>query len=112
MHEILIRFLVGGFVVSLFAVIGSLFKPTSFGGLFGAAPSVALATLGLTLMTDGRQFAAQEARSMVLGAMALLAYAVCVRGGLLHVGSRSLAVTVYSMPVWFLVAFSLWYLLR
>jgi len=31
--------------VSAFAVIGDLFKPKSFGGLFGAAPSVALATL-------------------------------------------------------------------
>ena len=50
MHEILIRFLIGGVVVSVFAVIGDILKPKSFAGLFGAAPSVALATLGLTIV--------------------------------------------------------------
>ena len=53
MSQILIRFLVGGAVVSVFALIGDLVKPKSFAGLFGAAPSVALATLGLTV--DGRR---------------------------------------------------------
>ena len=48
MKEIIFRFLMGGFVVSLFAASGDLLKPKSFAGLFGAAPSVALATLGLT----------------------------------------------------------------
>jgi hypothetical protein len=46
MIQILIRFLVGGAVVSVFALIGDVLKPKSFAGLFGAAPSVALATLG------------------------------------------------------------------
>jgi hypothetical protein len=41
MFQIFIRF--GGVVVSAFALIGDLLKPKSFGGLFGAAPSVALA---------------------------------------------------------------------
>jgi hypothetical protein len=42
---------VGGVVVSLFAILGDTLKPKSFAGLFGAAPSVALATLGLTIDT-------------------------------------------------------------
>jgi len=37
MSQILIRFLVGGAVVSAFATIGDLLKPKSFAGLFGAA---------------------------------------------------------------------------
>jgi len=49
MSQILIRFLVGGAVVSAFAIIGDLLKPKSFAGLFGAAPLVALATLVLTV---------------------------------------------------------------
>jgi hypothetical protein len=53
MIQIAIRFLVGGLVVSGFAIIGDLLKPKSFAGLFGAAPSVALATLGLTVAKDG-----------------------------------------------------------
>jgi hypothetical protein len=42
-----LRSLIGGLVVSLFAVIGDVLRPKSFAGLFGAAPSIALATLGL-----------------------------------------------------------------
>jgi len=53
MSQILVRFLLGGAVVSAFAIIGDLLKPKSFAGLFGAAPSVALATLGLTVATEG-----------------------------------------------------------
>ncbi len=40
MIEILYRFLIGGLVVSAFALIGDLLKPKSFAGLFGAAPSI------------------------------------------------------------------------
>ena len=69
--QILIRFLVGGAVVSAFAILGDLLKPKSFAGLFGAAPSVALATLGLTIATEGPSYAATEARSMMAGAVAL-----------------------------------------
>ncbi len=46
MIQILIRFLVGGTVVSIFSLIGSVLKPKSFAGLFGTAPSIALATQG------------------------------------------------------------------
>jgi len=43
--QLAFRFIVGGLLVSFFAVIGDGLKPKSFAGLFGAAPSVALATL-------------------------------------------------------------------
>ena len=78
MTQILIRFLVGGAVVSVFAVIGDLLKPKSFAGLFGAAPSVALATLGLTIVAEGRSYASIEARSMIAGSVAFFAYASVV----------------------------------
>ncbi len=42
--ELLIRFVVGGLVVSAFAVVGDTLKPKTFAGLVGGAPSVALAT--------------------------------------------------------------------
>jgi hypothetical protein len=48
MAEALIRFMIGGIFVSVFAVLGDVLKPKRFAGLFGAAPSVALATLILT----------------------------------------------------------------
>lgn len=75
-----VRFRVGGVVVSVFAVLGDVLKPKSFAGLFGAAPSVALATLGLTIATNGKMYAPGECRSMIVGAGAFLIYAwVCTR---------------------------------
>lgn len=76
--ELLIRFLVGGALVSVFALLGDLFEPKSFSGLFGAAPSVAIATLALTIHAHGAAYASTEARSMTIGALALFAYAASV----------------------------------
>lgn len=77
--EIIFRFLVGGALVSLFAVIGQVFKPRTFGGLFGAAPSVALATLGFTHDKHGTEYVLTECRSMIAGALAFTVYgAACV----------------------------------
>ena len=78
MGETFIRFIIGGLFVSAFAVLGDILKPKSFAGLFGAAPSVALATLILTIHSQGRVFAAAEARSMIFGAIAFFVYACAV----------------------------------
>lgn len=109
MKVILIRFLIGGVAVSLFAVLGDLFKPKSFAGLFGAAPSVALATLGLTVASDGKHYAAIEAKSMLAAALALFAYSSCVSWILMHSRLSALWVTIFSLPVWALLAFGMWY---
>ena len=79
MGQMLIRFVVGGTIVSAFALLGDLLRPKGFAGLFAAAPSVALATLSLAAFTQGTDYAQIEARSMIFGAVALLLYAVgCV----------------------------------
>ena len=65
------RFLVGGIGVSAFAVLGDVLRPKSFAGLFGAAPSVALATRS----GEGSDHVPIDGRSMMLGALALAAYA-------------------------------------
>lgn len=41
--ELLWRFLIGGTVVSIFALLADVVRPKRLAGLFGAAPSVALA---------------------------------------------------------------------
>jgi hypothetical protein len=109
MSELLVRFLIGGLVVSAFAVLGDVFKPKSFAGLFGAAPSVALATLGLTVATEGACYAAAEGRSMTAGAIAFFAYASLVSWVMMRYRLKALLVTVCSIPLWFGVAFGLWY---
>jgi hypothetical protein len=64
--------------VSAFALVGDAVRPKFFAGLFGAAPSITLATLGLTVATEGRDYAAIEARSMITGAIAFFIYALIV----------------------------------
>lgn len=77
MSDLLIRFVLGGAIVSAFAAIAELFEPKSFSGLFGAAPSVAIATLALTYGQHGPAAAATAARWMLAGAVALFCYATC-----------------------------------
>ena len=108
MSEIVLRFLIGGAVVSVFALLGDLFKPKSFAGLFGAAPSVALATLALTLSSEGARYVATEARSMVLGAIAFFVYASVVSWVTMHYKWGALPVTASSILLWLGAAFGLW----
>ena len=107
MKDVLIRFLIGGLVVSAFAALGDIFKPKSFAGLFGAAPSVALATLSLTIASEGKLYAATEAHTMIAGALAFFLYAVCVSYAMMRFQSRALVVTVALIPIWFVAAFAL-----
>ena len=107
LNEIVIRFLLGGLVVSAFAALGNLFRPKSFAGLFGAAPSVALATLTLTALKDGKSYASIEARSMIAGGIALCCYSLLVAFLLQRRQVPALRATLYSLPAWFGVAFAL-----
>jgi hypothetical protein len=107
--ELVIRFLIGGLVVSGFAMLGDIFKPKSFAGLFGAAPSVALATLALTILKNGTAYAATEARSMMVGAIALGCYCQVVSWTIMQFKWPSLVVTILSILLWFAVAFGLWF---
>lgn len=76
--ELLVRFLVGGLAVSLFAALGEMWKPASFAGLFGAAPSVAIVTLGMSFHRHAPSYVAEAATAMIGGGVAMLIYAkVC-----------------------------------
>ncbi|MDP9039206.1 MAG: DUF3147 family protein [Acidobacteriota bacterium] len=108
MQEMLLRFAIGGLAVSLFAAFGDIFRPKSFAGLFGAAPSIALATLGLTIARQGKAYAGLEARSMVLGAAAFFVYACLVSRRLMRHREHALGVSVALLPVWLAASFGLW----
>lgn len=109
--EYVFRFLVGGSVVSIFAILGGMLKPKSFAGLFGAAPSVALATIGLTLIKEGPGYAASEARSMVIGALAFAIYAYAVMRFLARGKRSTLSVTILFLLIWLGSALGLWYVI-
>jgi hypothetical protein len=108
--ELIARFLIGGLVVSCFALLGEIFRPKSFAGLFGAAPSIALATFGMTIAKHGHAYASSEARSMIFGAIAFFAYACACSFILMRYKSHALATTIAVMPVWFGISFGLVYL--
>jgi uncharacterized membrane protein (GlpM family) len=106
--ELLFRFVIGGVIVSLFAALGSALKPKSFAGIFSAAPSVALATLGLTVLKDGKPYASLESRSMIVGALSLLLYsALCgylLRKYKIHAATASIP----GLALWLLCALGAW----
>ncbi|MCU1313961.1 MAG: hypothetical protein JWM54_1718 [Acidobacteriaceae bacterium] len=110
--ELCIRFVVGGAVVSGFAMLGEALQPKSFAGILAAAPSVALASFGITAIHHGSQYAAVEARSMMLGAIAFFFYALICKWLFVRFRLSALFTTLTAMPVWFGAAFLLLLLLR
>jgi hypothetical protein len=106
--ELLLRFLAGGAMVSAFAAVGEVFKPKTFAGLFGAAPSVALATLALTFARSGAEVVRVEGRSMVLGAAAFFAYGVLCVAAAKRPGWPVWRSAGGAWLGWFIVAVGLW----
>ena len=108
--QIVLRFVIGGLVVSAFAILGDLLKPKSFAGLFGAAPSVALATLALTIATKGKLYTAEELRATTCGAVALFAYAAGVSRLMMRHQIGALLATSSLIPLWLAIAIGGWFL--
>ena len=104
MREVFIRFLFGGLFVSAFAVRGDSLKPKN---LFGAAPSLAVATLALTIHSQGAMFAAAEAHSMLFGAIAFLIFAITVCQLTMSYKLRASFAAMASVAVWLIVTFGL-----
>jgi hypothetical protein len=110
--ELFARFLIGGIIVSLFAAIAEMIRPKSFAGLFGAAPSIGLTTLGIAIVQHGKDYAAFEARSMILGAMAFFLYAAAASWLLMRYKTRALATTVGLLPLWLAASLAFWFFVR
>jgi len=107
MVEAIVRFFIGGLFVSLFAVLGDILRPKSFAGLFGAAPSVAIATLLLTIHQQGAVYAAVEARSMIGGAIAFCFYTGCVCWVVMRYKCSASVVAGLLLVVWLVTAVGL-----
>ncbi|HET7886313.1 MAG TPA: DUF3147 family protein [Bradyrhizobium sp.] len=107
MSEYLVRFLIGGAIVSAFAMLGDVLRPKSFAGLFGAAPSVALATLGIAVHGYGADYAVVQSRAMIGGAVALAVYSILVCQLLIRARLRAAEASLLSLAVWLVVALGL-----
>jgi hypothetical protein len=102
--DYVIRFIAGGLIVSAFAILGDVLRPKSFAGLFGAAPSVALATLTIAILKEGNAYVSVEGRSMVLGAVALAVYSFAVCQLLMRFRISALGATVSAAALWLATA--------
>jgi hypothetical protein len=111
MEDLILRFVIGGVIVSAFALLGDLFEPKSFAGIFGAAPSVALATLALTITAEGKTYAATELRSTIIGAMAFFFYASGLGRALLQRNYAARSAGAALMLLWAAVALGAWAIL-
>jgi hypothetical protein len=109
--DLFIRFIAGGLIVCAFAVLGDVIRPKTFAGLFAAAPSVALATLTLTLLSDGKPYAALEARSMVVGALGFCCYVLACQYLLGKRHWKAAPGTTALLVVWAMCAFGIWSLM-
>lgn len=108
MGEYLIRFLIGGLVVSAFSLMGTVLKPKTFAGLFAAAPSVALATLGMAISKQGGAYGAVEGQSMMIAAIALGGYSLLVAWLTDAKRWHALLSASVCLFVWFGIALGLW----
>ena len=104
MGDYLLRFLIGGVVVSLFAVAGDIVRPKSFAGLFGAAPSIAFCTLAMALAGQGTGYTALEGRSMMVGATALCFYSILVCQLLKRFRAHAAPAAMLSLVAWVALA--------
>jgi hypothetical protein len=106
--QYVLRFLIGGSIVCLFAALGDALKPKSFAGLFSAAPSIALASLGLAAAENGKTYAAIESRSMLVGAAAFLVYSVVCCQLMLRQKFHAGPVTIAALLLWLGAALGGW----
>jgi hypothetical protein len=95
---IAIKAVLGGTMVTAFAVVGHILRPKWFAGLFGAAPSVAVASLAVTVVDKGHHDAALAAYAMVFGAAGFVAFSACVRP--LLTKTNALAASSVSCLIW------------
>ena len=65
------RAVVAGVLVVVFSVMGKVVHPKRFAGVFGAAPSIAMANLALVVAVQGTGLATAESRAMIGGGVAM-----------------------------------------
>src|SRR2546421_3925226 len=91
-----LKALVGGFAVVAFSLIGQAGHPKRFAGIFAAAPSVALASLAMTVLTKGPEATVPYAQGMLIGSAGMFAY--CLAS--LFLINRRLHALVGSLLAW------------
>jgi hypothetical protein len=109
--ELLIRVVVGGLVISAFAVVGDTLKPKPSPASL-AAPRPSPSPRSLSPFGKDVEYVGLEARSMLAGAIALVVYSLLVCRLLLRSHGRapvsSVVAASASWLVWLAVALGIW----
>jgi hypothetical protein len=102
-----LRGLAGGSLVVAFALVGEVLRPKAFSGLFSSAPSVAVASLAITVGFESVRKAGEASTGMVLGGLAMTA--CCVSATVLIPHVRALRGSVAAWLTWGAVALGLYW---
>lgn len=100
--------IIGGVAVVGFSLVGEAGHPKRFAGLFSAAPSVAIASLAITVLEKGAGGTVPYARGMLIASMGMLAY--CLAALFLIERMHALLGSVLAWLVWFAVAGGLYFM--
>src|SRR5215469_13902348 len=96
------KFVAGGALVCVFALVSEVFAPKRFAGIFSAAPSVLTAGLAVTLIAETASKAALDAQGAAAGAEGLIAY--CLVASPLVRRFKALGGAALATLVWLVVA--------
>ena len=97
-----VRVLAGGALVVAFAMLSDMLKPKMFAGLFGAAPTVATASLLVNGLAMGPAKDEKYATGMIAGAVGLIVYGAAAALAVKHLGS--VAGSVVAWVAWLVPA--------
>ncbi len=100
------RFLVGGALVCVFALISEVCAPKRFAGLFSAAPSVLTAGLAVTLIAETTEKAALTAGGAATGAAGLIAYCLAATPAIRRF--KALRGSAVVVAIWLVVSLTVW----
>jgi hypothetical protein len=99
---ILAKGLIAGTFVVIFSVVSHAVAPKSFAGIFGAAPSIALASLTITVLDRGASAGKMQAFSMIFAGLAMVAY--CATAVITVDRFGALRGSIVAFVSWFVVA--------
>ena len=105
---ILLKGLVGGSLVVVFALFGEVIRPRSLAGLTSSAPSIATASLLVTLLTSGALMALNLSLGMIAGAVGFVVW--CLVGARAVDRFGSIRGSLVATVAWFVAAAVLWVL--
>jgi len=103
-----LKALAGGTLVVVFSVLSDALKPKIFAGIFAAAPSIALTSLVITVLTTGPSKAAISSRGMIAGAVGMIAY--CVAASFLVERFGAIPGSVLAWGAWTVAALTAFWL--